>query len=430
VPRANGQNKKRVILALFLSGLLFRLPFLLIFGVIDTPDTIGYLATADEIAAGRFYDHVNETFRLPGYPLLVAFILWLPRSLEALLLVQVVLSAAAAILIYLAADIAFNERAARLGGWLVALNPALAYYSVVLLPETLTIHLVALATWSFATALQGGQLRWFGATGVVLALLVWTKAILLVLIPAFLVAAWLTRPPRVKRGMAVLIVPVLVLTLGWTAHNTIRHGFSGYSPGLGLNLLERTIYLDAPDHASPIKDRALREYAELKEMKALGSQADALYYSLAVIHTWRHYRATLTVPELDQLFLQVAWRQIREDPVGYLTTTAVEFGCTWAGYTPHWAKWRPTEPAGIPDWSYLVLGPVIGGIMLSLTVYGSVQAGVSGNRRALAWILPVFLVTLASSLVSASDYRFRLPVEPLILSLVGYAIVSMAEARR
>jgi hypothetical protein len=420
-------RQARILLALFLVGFVFRLLFFFHFGAISTPDTAGYLGAADRIVAGQFYSDVNETFRLPGYPLFVASMFWLSnRNLEVLLLAQIVLSAAIALLIYSVASQVFNEHSALLSGWLVALNPVFAYYSVILLPEILMAWLVALTTWGYIRALHSGRLRWFGVSGVALALLVWTKAIFLLLVPAFALAAILVRPEKVVRGFALLLVPVLTVYLGWTAHNAIKYGSSDYSPSLGLNLLERTIYLDAPNNTSPIKRRALEEFRHLKETDALGPQADALYYSLAVIDTWRYYRVDVPIPELDQQFLDVAIQQIKGDPVNYAITTAVEFAYTWAGYTPHWAKWRPMQLEEIPDWSFLVLGPCLGAIMFLLTVYGSVRAGLLKNWPALVLVLAVFLVTLATSLVIPSDYRYRLGVEPLVLSIVGYAIVSVA----
>lgn len=417
----------RTVLVLLSVGFLFRLLFYAYFGPISTPDTAGYVEVADALLAGSFYDQVDFIFRLPGYPLFLALIFGLTgQSMAALVIVQQILSAATAIIVYTTARKVFDQSTGVLAGWLVALNPAMAYYGIVVLSETLVIFLGAVATWLIVIAIKSGHARWFVITGVALAYLTLTKPFLLLLLPVFVAVVVLTGQLRETwRRSILLALPVVFVFLGWTAHNALRFGHIVYAPSIGLNLLERTVYLDVPNNDAPIRLRALENFVELKATNALGAQADQLYYSLAVINTWLEYRNAFSTPELNQQFLAVALRQVFGNPVGYVITTFREIAYIWAGYTPHWAKWRPTAVGEIPDWSFLVLGPCLGMVMLALTVYGSAQTLHRHNWLALIYILPIPFVTLMTALLIPSDYRYRLVIEPQILSVIGYAITTL-----
>lgn len=412
-------------LVLFGTGFLFRLLFYAYFGPISTPDTGGYVGVADALIAGHFYEQVNSILRLPGYPLFLALIFGLGgRSMAILVIVQQLLSAATAVIVYATACKVFDQSTGILAGWLIALNPALAYYGTVVLSETLAIFLGAMATWLIVLAIKINRAGFAVITGTVLAYLSWIKPNLLLLCPVYMVVVVIlsSRLREAWLRLSLLALPVLFVFCGWTVHNALKFGHIVYAPSSGLNLLERTVYLDVPNNDAPIRGRALENFTELKERNALGKQADELYYSLAVINTWRERGETVPIPELNRQFFTIAWRQVIGDPVGYGMTTFREIAYIWAGYTPHWAKWRPTEIGEPPDWSFLILGPCMGLVMLALTVYGSAQACIRHNWLAFIYVLPVYLITLSTALLIPSDYRYRLVVEPQVLSLISYAI--------
>ena len=426
---SEGKPTHCALIFLLLAALLLRLLFLLYFGAITTPDTIGYTSLAEGLVQGKFYTQVNNIFRLPGYPLFAGVIYTATGSSNtALILAQILLSSTTALLAYAIASEVFDRRTGVWTGWLVALNPALAYYTTVLLAETLMIFLSALVTWAFIRAVKSGNNRWLVLAGLALAYLVGTKSIFILLVPVFLLMTFFAgKLKQIWLGLVFMTLAVAGVYLGWTEINARRFGYAEFSPSYGLNLLERTIYLDAPHNQSIIKNSALHEYEQLKSQDALGAQSDALYYSLAVINTWMQYGKSEVVPEMNRKFFSVALKQIKGDPLGYLKTTGGELAYTWAGYTPHWAKWRPTQLGEIPDWSFLILGPVLGAMMVLLVLYGSIRSIFKLNWLAMSLILSVALITLASAMIIPSDYRYRLVVEPQVLSIISFALVGILD---
>jgi len=424
-------GESNVLIAIMIAGLCFRLLFALYFGVISTPDTGGYVSLAHEIGQGRFYTSINDTFRLPGYPVFIALVFWLSDGdARAVVVIQVLLSVFTVLLAHSAARRTFGPRVAAWAGWVTALNPALAYYAVVLLRETLMTFLVTASAWTLAMAIERRRLGWWASTGVLIAYLVWIKLVFVLLMPGYALAAALTLGwARAWKGLLAVTLPVVLIVGSWVAHNAQRYGYAGYVPALGHTLLARTVYLDVPANDDAIRLRALEHFRTLKEKDVLGAQADALYYSLAVIETWRELRGTMPIPQINRESMRAALRQIGGDPLGYVRTTFVELAYTWAGYTPHWVKWRPTNLGAIPDWSYLVLGPVLGVFLATLTVWGSVLTLLRRNWLGVAYIASVSGVTLASALLIPSDYRFRLPVETMVLTLCCYAALSISQAR-
>jgi 4-amino-4-deoxy-L-arabinose transferase-like glycosyltransferase len=412
---------------IFFAGLLFRILFFISFRFIITPDSVGYLGIADNIVAGNFYQDVTETMRQPGYPLFLSIIfLMTGRNLLIVALVQQILSSFTPVIVYLTARQLFDENSAKLSGWLIALNPALAYFGSLILTEANVILLNILATYIFILAIKK-ELSWlYLVAGVILGFLVWTKTIFIIFIAVFVFVPLLSSKINIKWYQYLLIIgPGILIVFGWFTHNIVKFDEAIYAPTIGLNLFERTVYFNVPENEDPLINVAHENFRKLKNSEFLGSQSDELYWSLAVIDTWRMRVNTTSVPDLDRQFLSIALRQITGAPITYLSTTIREIYYTWAGYTPHWAKWRPTDQENIPDWSYIILGPVLGIIMVILFSVGTIYTVIKRNHLGFLLIFPVILISLATSLIIPSDYRYRLAVEPQIIIIISFAIMTL-----
>lgn len=417
---------------IFLAAFLFRILFFTLFKSIVTPDSVGYLGIADNIVGGKFYQDVTETMRQPGYPLFLSMIFFSTgRNLLAVALVQHFFSSFTAVLVYLTARQLFDEKSANLSGWLIALNPALAYYGSLILTESNVIFLNILSTLFIILAIKK-KLSWlFFITGVILGLLVWTKTIFIIFIAVFVFLPLLSSKIKIKWYQYLLIIgPTTLIIFGWVTHNYVKFNEAIYAPTIGLNLFERTVYFKVSENEGSLIAIARDNYRDLKNTNFLGAQSDELYWSLAVIDTWRMRVNQTSVPELDSQFLSLALRQIKGAPATYFSTTLRELFYTWAGYTPHWAKWRPTHQADIPDWSYVVLGPVLGIFMIILFTVGTIYTLVWRNYLGLLLVFPVILISLATSLIIPSDYRYRLAVEPQIIIIISYAIIMITNKDR
>lgn len=412
---------------IFVAGILFRILFFISFRFIVTPDSVGYLGIADNIIAGNFYQDVTETMRQPGYPLFLSIIFFITsRNLLVVALVQQILSAFTPVIVYLTARQLFDEKSAKLSGWLIALNPALAYFGSLILTEANVILLNILATYLLILAIKK-ELSWlYVLSGVILGLLVWTKTIFIIFVAVFVFVPLLSSKINIKWHQYLLIIgPSFLIVFGWVTHNIVKFDEAIYAPTIGLNLFERTAYFNVPENEDPLINIAQENFQKLKKSDFLGAQSDELYWSLAVIDTWRLRVNTTSVPDLDRQFLSIALQQIRGAPITYLSTTLREIYYTWAGYTPHWAKWRPTDHENIPDWSYVILGPVLGIFMVTLFSVGTIYTIIKGNHLGFLLIFPVVLISLATSLIIPSDYRYRLAVEPQIIIIISFAIIKL-----
>src|SRR5271155_1208446 len=150
-------NKMRASIALAaLAGLVLRIFFVLKFPVTDSGDAPFYIELAWNWLKNRVYGFpINGVLtpvdmRTPGYPaFLAAIFAFAGNSQRAVMLVQAVLDVVTCFIIALiAARLApsqHRQRVAIAALWLAALCPFTANYTAVVLTETLTIFLTALA---------------------------------------------------------------------------------------------------------------------------------------------------------------------------------------------------------------------------------------------------------------------------------------------
>jgi 4-amino-4-deoxy-L-arabinose transferase-like glycosyltransferase len=419
------------VLILFFISLIYGLIFYFYFGPINAGDTISYTSIADKIRVGRFYQNQEDIFRPPGYPLFIASILSLAgENYRVIIFFQILLFSLTVVLTYWAAYHAFGEKVARLSGWFVALNPALAYYSVTILSETLSIFLVSLSLFLIIKGIRKQKSTFFLLAGIALAYLLWIKPIGL-LLGLFFALAVLLQPKLSGKWVKsfLLILPVISVFFAWSLHNQIKFGSFTYNPIYGLNLLERTIYLNKANIKSPIVQDAYKLYREHEANQTLGPQTDEIYYWWAVLDTSRKYGSSIPLIEKNSQFYDVAIQLIKNDPIGYLEGTSRELVSIWAGYTPNPGKTRPVilEVLSAKDkaWTHLVLGLILGAIMFTLVVLSTIESILKKDWISILYILPSLLIPLLVALISFTGSRYRLLVEPLILTLIAYAIINV-----
>src|ERR1041384_7619641 len=120
----------------------------------------------------------------PGYSVLLAGIYKTGiDQYKALWFVQTICDAAAAVLIFLIALELFNIWIATVAAMLAAFSPHLAYYSLILSPDTLAILPLLVAVYIFVRAYRRPRLTTIIAVGVLLGLSCWLRANALLLAP-------------------------------------------------------------------------------------------------------------------------------------------------------------------------------------------------------------------------------------------------------
>lgn len=168
-----------------------------------------------------------EVFRTPGYPAMIALIQWLGLPLQALLVVQCLISAASALLVYgIARVILKSQGAALLAAAIAAVHPADVIAPASILSETLAIGLMLLGLW-LAVDLSSRHVHasWIG--GLMLGLATLVRPIAIAVGP--IVALWMVLTDRRLKtlGMAlVLLAASLAPPAIWMARN--HHVGFGY----------------------------------------------------------------------------------------------------------------------------------------------------------------------------------------------------------
>ncbi|HSF81883.1 MAG TPA: glycosyltransferase family 39 protein, partial [Anaerolineales bacterium] len=318
-----GQRSGNIAFFFSLVAFVFSLLFLLYLGPVKAGDTPSYMSITNHILAGQFYTDLNDIFRPPGYPLFLALLLRVSGGQLAVVAIgQVFFFAATAGLTYLAARQVFGEKVARLSGWLVALNPALAYFAVVIEAEALLVFLTTCTLYLVISGVVRQQQRYFLFAGLASAIGLSIKPVGLPL-GLLIVGAILFVPKLEKRlqKSIILLLPIMGVYFGWSAHNYIKFGALEYNPIYGLNLLERTAYLDDSQVSSKILKDARAIYQDRKERQVLGPQTDDMYYWWAVIETSRQYSATLNLTQKNSEFFNLAVELIKNNPTAYLRNT-------------------------------------------------------------------------------------------------------------
>lgn len=229
-------------------AVLARLPLLLYNGGILWPDSLSFLASAENIAfRGDFSQH--RMYNTPLYPMFLAgFLKFLPQAPFTgwlIILAQHLLGIASTLFFWIGGRRLFGAAAAMAGALLFTLHPVVLYYEHVPHTETLFVFLLG---WLFlrvsrAPASPGA---WRAAElGWLCGLLTLTRPVakLLVLTLLLWLVLRLRRPrPALARGI-VLLLGYAVVVLPWMAFNLRTAGYFGISKGEGTNLKLRIAYI-------------------------------------------------------------------------------------------------------------------------------------------------------------------------------------------
>ncbi len=159
----------------------------------------------------------------PAYAFFLALVYKLfGVHLYAVLLVQIVLGAATAALVYVLARRLYGPLAAAIAGSVWVFYLPAVFYDTLVLPASLMLFLVTASLLLLAVALDFGR-RWFvaaAAAGLLIGAAALARPNLLLFVPALALWPLLRRVP-VWRVVAVFAVPVVLIVGGVTARNKI-----------------------------------------------------------------------------------------------------------------------------------------------------------------------------------------------------------------
>jgi len=177
----------------------------------------------------------------PGYSILMAAIKWKSAPVyEWLWVIQIAADAAAALLIFLIGSQLFGRRIGFIAGLLVAISPQLAYYCLLLTPDSLAALPVVASVYFLVLAMKRPRLRYLICSGALIGLSCWLAAnsMGLILLLGLLVPFLLPSGNRAKYA-AVFVISGLALIAPISIRNLVAyHRFIPISIQAGLSLVE------------------------------------------------------------------------------------------------------------------------------------------------------------------------------------------------
>src|SRR5439155_5455218 len=191
---------------------------------LETYVTDEYRTGAQELASGDFKayaSNLNHLSHPPGYSILLALLIKLEGDSDSLIqFTQMIADSAAAVIVFLLVYEMLPLGAAIIAGLLTAFSPQLAYYSVVLLPDSLAVLPILLAVYFLVRASRRPRLLTIVSSGVCVGISCWLRANALLLAP-FLVAVIpiLFKRRRRLRFSTTLVAATLVVISPLTMRN-------------------------------------------------------------------------------------------------------------------------------------------------------------------------------------------------------------------
>src|SRR5258705_166332 len=211
---------------------------------VQTFVTSDYKDSARQLVSGdyrAFVSDLNHMEHPPGYPILLAGSFKVFDDSDAAIeFVQLICDSVAAVILFMIAAELLPLAAAMITGVLAALSPQFAYYSVLLLPDSLAIVPVLLAVYFLVRARRHPNLLNFVAAGALVGVSCWLRANALLLAPflAAITPLITVRGKRVRASAALIFGTLLVVAPITIKNAIVFHHFIPLSLGAGQTLLE------------------------------------------------------------------------------------------------------------------------------------------------------------------------------------------------
>ena len=310
-------SDRRVTLGVLAVALTARLAFLAARGPNLTPDSNVYLLLAHNMVTYGVYSFdkappiTPSVWFPPLYPMFLALGHWIGASVSTVAIVQAVIGAISAVLIFVLAKKAVSVNWAALIAFFYAVHPGAINSARSILTETLFTFLLLATVCVLVAALNRNRFLWTAVAGVLMALAILCRSVV-ELLPIAFAAVMLTVPKLVFRirHVVVLIVCVLALIAPWSIRSSLVAGrlipVQDSASFATLFYVATQLNWDQADEATLWPRQAL-------EVDRLRAEA------LAQGET-----AARDMPSSHLLFRQ-GWRNVRQNPTGYLVSRLQAF---------------------------------------------------------------------------------------------------------
>jgi len=211
---------------------------------VETLVTRGYEDSTRQLVRGDVRAFLTDRTHLdhpPGYPILLSALFRVyGESDGAIQILQILADSLAVFFVFLIAGELFSLAVAAIAGMLAALSPQFAYYSILLLPDSLAVLPLLVAMYFVVRALKQPRFWYFIAAGSFVGLSCWLRANALLLAPflACLIVPLLQRANRFRYALAFVLSTAVVIAPIMIKNAIVLHRFIPLSLGAGQKLLQ------------------------------------------------------------------------------------------------------------------------------------------------------------------------------------------------
>lgn len=252
------------------------------FITMDGGDSHDYVALAERmLSEGRFAmtpTAAPETFRTPGYPLLVAVILAITGNIVFVPIVQIILTAISAALIFLIGTRFFNRTVGIISAILFSIDPAGPLVSFVSMADMMFVFLLLVSVYVLIRN-ENLSRRIVFLSGILIGVFALTRPIGFYIFP--IIAVWLIYKDRENyknalKVVGIFIVGVFLIVAPWMARNYYYYGHADIS-SIGIyNLLFYNIITFEHERTGVSKETLHEDI-----LKQIGAKESDDYRSLA-----------------------------------------------------------------------------------------------------------------------------------------------------
>lgn len=378
------------VLRIILLALAMRLVFVL--AVPPGPlsgDAKEYDGLAVRLAQGKGY--VTESgeptaFRPPGYPVVLAAIyLSTGPHLVGVRIVQAFLGAGICVLVYLIARRCFTPAVATFSGYLCSVYPPLVLNTSEIMSEPVFTFGLLLGIWRLLVATKPMQ---FLLAGLVLGLALLTKPMLVFFFPLLFLWIWLNA--RVLAVLRIMLIStgMLLVVSPWTLRNYVHfHAVVPLATLGGLALYNSYV----------VPDKGLG----FNSLEGLGAE----------------YTAISQEAERDAYLVKRTLEYIQTHPLQVLRAIPKKVLLLFYPFDGYWYALSLGSKYNI-FWGLVFCFAVLGGLVPSK------------DPDSTRLLLLLFLSFLSAAVVFYGSPRFRLPIEPLLVSLAANGFMGLSQRNK
>jgi 4-amino-4-deoxy-L-arabinose transferase-like glycosyltransferase len=397
------------------------------------PDSIGYLGLAQGLLENGRYgvqpDGEADMLHPPAYSSFLALLQWAWGPARAnITFMQLAFSGLASWLLVLAGRRFGKPSAGLIAGWLYALSPNVAVWSLTVMSEV-SFSLALLLLILLAATSKAPPLIWASGAGALLGLLAYHRTVAMALMPVWAaIAVWSLWSSQGKRkavaaGSLVLVTGALVV-LPWAYRNWATYGQFTFSTGMSRSMIAFNLAEVVARAEGTSRNRAVA---------TLNPALGAPRLTLQVLQKY-------PAPFLKAQVLGVA-RSIVGVDIG--TWGNVLGHDTWTGLgLLSGAFWGSLDEGGLglgsaSDPSYwtrtglLIYSLLHSGVLIFLAAIGIL--GHRSESRAERLFVALALSSTAVLLLlpgAVGNARFRVPAEPYLAMLAGFGGLIVAQRLR